>query len=266
MPVISRPAHPLTGGFTLVELLVSMTILSAILLVTAQITTSARDSIHWAKQKITCDTAARQLTSLLDRDLHAMIRRPDAPFQFDLRPGNDRLTFLASRAGYARGDGSADRAASLVRYENDAQGRFSRACLGFGFDGDETLQLVPNATLPAIPDSNRQVVSDDVFRVEFEFLVDTGESVVRQQKAPNTLKPLRGFVTSVAVLASPAYSRLPPGGLAKLAALFADSSAGKTPADLWTETVNHHSGHGVDGIPPDVFRGIRIYEQTHLLD
>ena len=163
---------PKPAGFTLVELLVAMGILAIILVGTVQITGIAQGSVRWAEKKIASDSGARQLTALLERDLREMIRRPDAPFEFQLQPGNDSLAFLATRAGYARGDASADRSASLVRYDTDPDGRFTRACLGFGFEGEDTVPLDPAAALPDIPDENRQVVSDTVFRVEFEFLVD----------------------------------------------------------------------------------------------
>jgi prepilin-type N-terminal cleavage/methylation domain-containing protein len=249
-----RPSQ--SAGFTLVELLVAMAILAIILVGTAQIAGTAQSSVRWAEKKIASDSGARQLTALLERDLREMIRRPDAPFEFQLQPGNDSLAFLATRAGYARGDASADRAASLVRYESDPDGRFTRACLGFGFEGDDTVPLDPVAALPAIPEENRQVVSDSVFRVEFEF----------QQKAPATLASLRGIVTTVAVLDPQSRGALASGEIAKLAALFDDSRDAETPAADWTATLLSHSARGTSGIPADVFRGVRVYERTLLLD
>ena len=257
---------PTTAGFTLVELLVAMAILAVILVGTVQITGIAQNSVRWAEKKIASDSGARQLTALLERDLREMIRRPDAPFAFQLQPGNDALGFLATRAGYARGDASADRSASLVRYDTDSAGRFTRACLGFGFEGDDTVPLDPAAALPDIPDDNRQIVSDTVFRVEFEFLVDDGNSIVRQQKAPATLDLLRGIVTTVAVLDPQSRSILTAGDIPKLAALFDDARDAETPATTWTATVLAHTARGIPGIPADVFRGVRVYEQTLLLD
>jgi prepilin-type N-terminal cleavage/methylation domain-containing protein len=260
----SHPSKP--AGFTLVELLVAMAILAVILVGTAQITGTAQSSVRWAEKKIASDSGARQLTSLLERDFREMIRRPDAPFEFQVQSGNDALAFLATRAGYARGDASADRSASLVRYESDPAGRITRACLGFGFEGDDTVPLDPAAALPAIPDENRQVVSDTVFRVEFEFLVEDASGIVRQQKAPATLDRLRGIVTSVAVLDPQSRGTLAAGDLPKLAALFEDSRDAKTPAASWTETILGNTARGSSGIPANVFRGIRVYERTLLLD
>ncbi len=257
----SQPA-----GFTLVELLVAMAILAIILVGTARIAGTAQSSVRWAEKKIASDSGARQLTALLERDLREMIRRPDARFEFQLQPGNDSLAFLATRAGYARGDATADRAASLVRYASDPDGRLTRACLGFGFEGDDTVPLDPAAALPAIPEENRQVVSDSVFRVEFEFLVDDGSRTVRQQKAPASLASLRGIVTTVAVLDPQSRGALASGDIAKLAALFDDSRDAETPAADWTATLLSHSARGTSGIPADVFRGVRVYERTLLLD
>ena len=257
---------PKSAGFTLVELLVAMAILAVILVGTVQITGVAQGSVRWAEKKIAGDSGARQLTALLERDLREMIRRPDAPFDFMVQPGNDALAFLATRAGYARGDTAADRSASLVRYEADPDGRFTRACLGFGYEGEDTVPLDPAAALPDIPDENRQVVSDTVFRVEFEFLVDDGAKVVRQQKAPATLDLLRGIVTTVAVLDPQSRGVLNAGDLPKLTALFDDSRDAETPATDWTATVLANTTRGTSGIPADVFRGVRVYEQTLLFD
>ena len=257
---------PKSAGFTLVELLVAMAILAVILVGTVQITGIAQGSVRWAEKKIASDSGARQLTALLERDLREMIRRPDAPFEFQLQPGNDALAFLATRAGYARGDASADRSASLVRYESDPGGRFTRACLGFGFEGEDTVPLDPAAALPDIPDENRQVVSDTVFRVEFEFLVDDGSAILRQQKAPATLEALRGIITTVAVLDPQSRGVLNDGDIPKLAALFDDARDTETPATDWAATVLANTTRGTSGIPADVFRGVRVYEQTLLLD
>lgn len=257
---------PKSAGFTLVELLVAMAILAVILVGTVQITGIAQGSVRWAEKKIASDSGARQLTALLERDLREMIRRPDAPFEFQLQPGNDSLAFLATRTGYARGDASADRSASLVRYDTDPAGRFTRACLGFGFEGEDTVPLDPAAALPDIPDENRQVVSDTVFRVEFEFLVDDGSAIFRQQKAPATLEALRGIITTVAVLDPQSRGVLNDGDIPKLAALFDDSRDTETPASDWTATVLANTTRGTSGIPADVFRGVRAYEQTLLLD
>jgi prepilin-type N-terminal cleavage/methylation domain-containing protein len=257
----SQPA-----GFTLVELLVAMAILAVILVGTVQITGIARNSVLWAEKKIASDSGARQLSALLERDLREMIRRPDAPFEFQVQPGNDALAFLATRAGYARGEASAGRSASLVRYGSDPDGRITRACLGFGFEGDDLVLLDPAAALPAIPDENRQVVSDTVFRIEFEFLVDDSGRVVRQQKAPATLESLRGIVTTVAVLDPQSRGTLAPGDLAKLTALFPDSRDAESPASSWTAIILANTTRGLSGIPAGVFRGVRVYEQTLLLD
>ncbi len=257
---------PRTAGFTLVELLVAMGILAVILVGTVQITGIAQGSIRWAEKKIASDSGARQLTALLERDLREMIRRPDAPFEFQVQSGNDSLAFLATRAGYARGEASADRSTSLVRYESDPDGRFTRACLGFSFEGDDTVPLDPAAALPDIPDDNRQIVSDTVFRVEFEFLIDDGNGIVRQQKAPVTLDSLRGIVTTVAVLDPQSRGVLNDGDIPKLAALFDDARDAETPATTWTATVLANTTRGTSGIPADVFRGARVYEQTLLLD
>lgn len=257
---------PKPAGFTLVELLVAMAILAIILVGTVQITGIAQGSVRWAEKKIASDSGARQLTALLERDLREMIRRPDAPFEFQVRSGNDALAFLATRAGYARGDASADRSASLVRYDTDPDGRFTRACLGFGFEGEDTVPLDPDSALPDIPDDNRQIVSDTVFRVEFEFLVDDGSAILRQQKAPAALDLLRGIVTTVAVLDPQSRGVLNDGDIPKLAALFDDSRDAETPATTWTATILANTARGNSGIPADVFRGVRVYEQTLLLD
>jgi prepilin-type N-terminal cleavage/methylation domain-containing protein len=257
---------PKPAGFTLVELLVAMGILAVILVGTVQITGIAQGSVRWAEKKIASDSGARQLTALLERDLREMIRRPDAPFEFQVQSGNDSLAFLATRAGYARGDAAADRSASLIRYDTDPDGRFTRASLGFSFEGDDTVPLDPDTALPDIPDDNRQIVSDTVFRVEFEFLVDDGAKVLRQQKAPSKLDSLRGIVTTVAVLDPQSRGILNDGDIAQLTALFDDAREAETPATDWTAVVLANTTRGTSGIPADVFRGIRVYEQTLLLD
>jgi len=259
-------AKPLRSGFTLIELLVAMAVLAIILVATLQITTSARDSVSWAEKEIASEGDARQFANLLGRDLIEMIRRDDAPFEFKTQAGNDELAFLATRSGYADGDSPAERAASRVHYGMDANGRLTRACLGFAFDGGASLSLDPDALLEKIPGQNRQIISDHIFRIEIEFLVNSGGAIVRQQQAPAELGSLRGVISSVALLDPLGQAMLRRGGLQTLASVFPDAGSAESPAVIWTETLERHSARGIDGIPAAVFRGVRVYEHNHFLD
>lgn len=104
------------AAFTLVELLVSITILSLIVLVATQLVNQAGLTINRSGAKLDTDAEIRAVFNRMDTDFAAMLKRPDVDYvmkrpapddylatvAFDLKapPENDQMYFYSRARGY----------------------------------------------------------------------------------------------------------------------------------------------------------------------
>ncbi len=99
-----RPPRSRRGkesGFTLVELMVAMTVLVILCGLVMQLMGSATRLTGNARQAADCDAQARFVLSQISRDLAHRIRRPDVDAYVEPNKGNDRLFLYAEMPGYA---------------------------------------------------------------------------------------------------------------------------------------------------------------------
>ncbi len=109
-PAFSPPRR--FAGFTLVEMLTALLILSIILLAVASVTAFVSRTWSGGLASTDNDTKARSILGLLDRDIQMMILRRDVAAFVD-GSGSSACAFYTNVQGYP---GSDNRAVSLVRY------------------------------------------------------------------------------------------------------------------------------------------------------
>ena len=97
----NRPLHGWNGGFTLLELMVAISILVMLCGLVMQLMGSATRLTSTSKQSSDCDSEARFALSQIASDLGRRIRRPDVDAFLDKTPGNDRLFLFSETAGWA---------------------------------------------------------------------------------------------------------------------------------------------------------------------
>lgn len=96
-----RPNNRGISGFTLVELMVSISVLAILGGLVAQLMSSASRLTSTSKQSSDCDTEARYALSQISSDLARRVRRPDVDAFVGKADGNDKFFLFSEVAGYA---------------------------------------------------------------------------------------------------------------------------------------------------------------------
>jgi prepilin-type N-terminal cleavage/methylation domain-containing protein len=105
------------SGFTLVELMVSISVLAILGGLVAQLMSSASRLTSTSKQSSDCDTEARYALGQISADIAHRVRRPDVDALVKIVAGNSRLYLFSETAGFAPTlDASARSTVSLVGY------------------------------------------------------------------------------------------------------------------------------------------------------
>lgn len=256
------------GGFTLMELMVTMAILTVILLMASQVTESSRNAIRISEGRSLNDAIARRAFDQITRDLSRMIVREDARIEFKGQSGNDKIAFLTQARGLTTTEVVGERAVSLVSYElvrNTTLGeQLVRGSRGHQFDdsAEDALNLDPTKPFPDIAPDNLQPVSNNIIRFEVEYLIEGPTGVTRKTTAPDTNTNLRGLVVSLVTLDDRGRRAVRPDGIANLAAKFTDASNTKNTLETWTKTRDDLTKSSHAGVSREVLQSIRCYQRT----
>ena len=115
---VSRRSHQRwKQGFTLVELMVSITVLAMLGGLVMQLMGSASKLTSTSKLSSDCDTEARYALNQIAADLAHRVRRPDVDAFVDKATGDDRLYFFSETPGYSPTLSATERSnVSLVGY------------------------------------------------------------------------------------------------------------------------------------------------------
>ena len=195
-------------AFTLVELLVAMTVLVVLVGVTAQLTNGVSSIINRGGAHLDADGQARRLLDRMALDFEAMVKRPDVDYYLKGRPtslrqpGNDQIAFYSEVRGYfAPSTGAAVQSpASLIAYRiNPDTLCMERLCKGLTWNGaaagksiaflpvplasplpeplpspfpaSPPAPLWPQAADPRAQDLDYEVVGAQVFRFEYYYVL-----------------------------------------------------------------------------------------------
>jgi type II secretory pathway pseudopilin PulG len=130
MASLTKPIAPEKtprGAFSLVELLVAMTVLTLLVAMTAQLTNVAVNTITASNKRLDADGQARVAFSRMGYDFQGMINRKDVDcFFVKNASGNDALYFYSDAPGYFSGNTGERSSASLVGYRI-AKHKFTQA-------------------------------------------------------------------------------------------------------------------------------------------
>lgn len=191
-------------AFTLVEILVSITVLTLLVVLVSQLTNSTASIVTHNRKHMDADSQARLVFNRIALDIGAMVKRSDVDYSSFKSPtetqdGNDHFAFYSEGVGYFTGDPSSftgnDRSAiSLVSYavlQDPARGgrmvlqRLSKA-LGWEADSGGGGKWRSMAFLPATlkgqwndlftKDPDYTTVGSEVFRMEYTYLLKPDNS------------------------------------------------------------------------------------------
>jgi prepilin-type N-terminal cleavage/methylation domain-containing protein len=180
-----------TGGFTLVEVLVSITVLGLMMVGVAQMLNSAMTATLGSYKHIDADTQARMVLDRMAYDISKITKRSDVDYYFQKNTGNDQMAFFSEAGGYYPSDISAtasESSTSLVGYQINSNSQMERLSKGLIWNGvtdaAPSMVYLPQtiaSTWPLVKpasasvtygtDTNFQVIGDQIFRLEYCFLV-----------------------------------------------------------------------------------------------
>ncbi|MEZ0386755.1 MAG: type II secretion system protein J [Verrucomicrobium sp.] len=255
----ARPRHR-RCGFSLIELLVAMSVLSLLVLLIVQVVNGALGSTNLSRKRIDADSEARRIFDRLGFDLAAMLNRPDVDFLVRKAAGNDEMYFFAE-APARLGGGVVTQPVSLVGYRVNDLEQCER--LGQGLTWDAAPPLGPvfltysgadrveassleTAYASVLADPEKyHVVGEGVFRMEIDFLLkpQTG-TAAKFSSSPfqsggagpfinkgKGLTDVQGMVVTLAIMDT--GSRVLAGDMTEVVGKFPDTAEGATPASAW---------------------------------
>jgi len=267
---ISKP--PCRRGFTLVELIVAMSLFTVILLVTVQVSNSALIITRNTKTRLAAQREASVTAHQLRTDFAQRIRRIDTPVRFEKKIGSDSLALLTQRLGYSDGLDNPDRAVSIIEYrietsstEKAANGLL-RASRGIGFgeltarpaldEGTLALASLPAEGPKELDARHFQMLTPGVIRLELSFLINDQAMPIRMQ-APDDQELIDGVIATICILDPDHRGGLRDDQLTRIAEQFDDAADGKLPVEDWLQTLDDLPTL-LQGFPKAILRHVRV--------
>ena len=135
------------GGFTLAELLVTMSVLALLVFLFTQLLNSAATTMNLGNKRMDADSQARQLLDRMAVDFDQMLKRGDVSYYVkalgNTEAGNDQIAFFSAVPGYySQPDYNSN--ASLVAYRVNADSnKLERMGKGLALNGAYTTAPIP---------------------------------------------------------------------------------------------------------------------------
>jgi prepilin-type N-terminal cleavage/methylation domain-containing protein len=323
-----------SSAFTLVEMLVSIAVLGIMMLGVVQIMNSAMNAASYGGKNLDADTQARLVLDRIAYDLSKIVKRTDVDYYFEKNPysnpqttdlsgippgssdSNDQMVFFSESGGYfptsvaTTQEGSV----SLVGYRiNSKTAELERLSKGLTWNGSGSStgsvvflpQTIANTWQnpevegndPAVAsDPNYQVIGDQVFRLEFCYLVENTASKASSAGAAqtstmlsydpyynvsnstqsdpsvNNLNDVVAIVVAIAVLDNKSRTILGTSAVtdiqnaaAKLDDFTtADTGGTNTPLSLWKSRLANEFKNNPTlplGLPPSAAAHVRFYQR-----
>lgn len=264
-------SHRLTyghRGFTLVELLVVIAILSMFLMMTAVVSNDAIDLNSTTRSRVVSERNAAAFMRQFEADLTRRVARDEARMRIEKRVGNDEITMLAQRQGFALESATADRRVSLVGYRIRGN-RLERAGGGYGFGTPEERPAAQSGTLslneigvegPEEPmDKAFQVICPAIIRLELSFLVREGGKRVLRADAPQDQERIEAVIATLVSLDPDRSRMLDHSQIESIADEFPDAVDNETPVGKWAEIADTLSAK-IPKIPKTVLQKVRVHQ------
>jgi type II secretory pathway component PulJ len=184
-----------TTGFTLAELMVSIGVLVALVLLFTQLIKSAAAVTILGHKRMDADSEARQVFDRMAIDFAQMLKRSDLDYYVKLanqqQRQNDQIAFYSAVPGYYPSSG-AQSPLSLVAYRVNSDSlsakynKLERMANGLLWNGasptyvplvflpQRISQTWPAAASTTLADPSYEVIGPDVFRFEYYYLLTNG--------------------------------------------------------------------------------------------
>ena len=265
------------NAFTLVEILVSITVLALVVLLVSRLFSSATLLTTSGNKRMDVDAQARPLLDRFAIDVAQMVKRSDVDYFLKSpstpQAGNDQIAFFSLVPGY---NPSAPSPISLVAYRINAANQAERMAKGLIWNGDSSvgspmvfLPVTIAATWPAATtgtaDPDYELTAPNIFRFEYCYVLNNGNlsetpwDVAAGHTAPNGMRDVSAISVTFAGIDSKSRVLLSDTQLSTLAAAMNDFSPSMARGDLvtqWQTTLDSETS-----MPRSAITGIRIYER-----
>lgn len=264
-------------GFSLVELVVSVTVLTILVALFSQIFTLVSGTWSAGRAQANNFTQARIAMDVMSRDLQGAVIRRDLPAFFQ----NDAtaLIFFTKEKSLKPDGVLGNRPMAAVQYlveTINGESMLSRKSRGFDY-GDEIGYSSTSWNIPLPEVGLNSGIGPGVLVMRYQFIGSDGEnrlpSQVNQEWAKSNSLPgvetLRAVIVSLAVLDEEGIKLLQAtGALDSLRQKFSTADPGPLTSfsSVWqTQMDDPAQPLGIGGVPRKALQGLRTFERTTLL-
>jgi Tfp pilus assembly protein PilE len=278
-----------SDAFTIIELLVSVAVLTVLVLLASRLFNSAAILTTSGNKRMDADAQLRPLFDRMTLDFSQMLKRPDIDYYLkssaNPQAGNDQMAFYSAVTGYHPSSGSQS-PISVVSYRiNSNSGsttfnKFERMAKGLVWNGASAsdtpvvfLPLTIASTWPAATngnsDSEFELIAPYVFRFEYYYLLRNGslsETPWNTSAGHGSITGLQDVAAiSVCVATIDPKSRVlvSDSQITTLAGRLIDFSTSMVPGDLlsqWQTALD-----GTIDMPRPAISAVRTYERYFYL-
>jgi prepilin-type N-terminal cleavage/methylation domain-containing protein len=266
--MISSRSIPLRPGFTLIELMVVMAVLSIFLLLTAVVSREALDMYSATKARIVSERNSAAFMRQFGADVAQRVDRLEARARVVKEVGNDEISLLTQRQGYTLREVTADRQASLVSYRIE-RNMLERAASGYGFGtaqqrpdeqaGTLSLARVPVEGPLEPAEKAFQVIAPGIIRLELSFLVREAGKWVMRADPPLDQQQIEAVIATVVTIDPDRSRMLDEARLRLIGAEFPDARDNELPYEKWSEAAANLS-RNLPKIPRPVLQQVRVHQ------
>ncbi len=259
------------NGFTLVELLVVMMLMSVLLVITSAFGNRSLELIGQVSSRSGTDRIAEMAFEQLARDLDQRVVRREPTMRVEKHDGDrdDELVLVTRRRGLPAQASEADRRVSTVHYRitdhvlvQGADGcRFGESATRPSLeDGTLVLHELPQEGPEDLKDDSFHPLVDGVLRMEFAFVV-TGEDG-KPEVVAKPAADMEALIVSVVVLDPERTRMIDKEQRETIAAEFPDAEDGEVPGETWQEVAREISQRAEPlGVPAAALRQVRVYQR-----
>jgi len=278
-----------SGAFTIVELLVSMVVLVALVLLVSRLFSSAATLTTSGNKRMDADAQLRPLFDRMTVDFSQMLKRGDVDYYLkssaNPQTGNDQLAFYSTVTGYYPSSGSQS-PVSVVSYRINSNSastsftKFERMAKGLVWNGVSFsdipvvfLPLTIGSTWPAATngnsDSDYELIAPYVFRFEYYYLLkngslsDTPWNPLAGHSNVGGMQDVAAISVCVATMDPKSRVLVSDAQVTSLTGRLLDFSTSMAPGDLlrqWQTTLD-----GTTDVPRAAISAVRIYERYFYL-
>jgi len=279
----------LNHAFTIVELLVSITVLVILVLLVSRLFNSAATVTTSGNKRMDADAQLRPLFDRMAVDFSQMIKRADVDYYLkssaNTQSGNDQIAFYSTIPGYYPSSGSQS-TISVISYRiNSTSGpgpfnKLERMAKGLVWNGVSStdppivfLPLTITATWPAATnnssDADYELIGPCVFRFEYYYLLkngslsDTPWDTSAGHSRVSGMQDVAAVSVAVATIDPKSRVLISDSQLTTLVGRLNDFASSMKPGDLlnqWQAALD-----GTSDIPRPAVSAVRIYERYFYL-